>query len=114
MMSASKSVATAGSAPSNAGANGQTATPVAGAVIPAPETSGRWADAELLPCQLSAEVKVERFTVRDLFCLEVNSVLDAGWSQSTDVPLNANSQVIAWAEFEVIGERLAVRLTELY
>ncbi|HEX4074095.1 MAG TPA: FliM/FliN family flagellar motor C-terminal domain-containing protein [Candidatus Acidoferrales bacterium] len=74
----------------------------------------RWADAELLPCQLSAEVDIARFTVRDLFCLDVDSVLDTGWTQSTDVPLKANSHLIGWVEFEVIGERLAVRLTELY
>jgi flagellar motor switch/type III secretory pathway protein FliN len=79
-----------------------------------PQLPTRWADAELLPCQLSAEIGVSRFTVRDLFCLEVDSVLDAGWPQSMDVPLKANSQLIGWVEFEVIGERLAVRLTEIY
>jgi flagellar motor switch/type III secretory pathway protein FliN len=79
-----------------------------------PEISARWADAELLPCQLSAEIDVVRFTVRDLFRLEVDSVLDAGWVQSLDVPLKANSQLVGWVEFEVIGERLAVRLTELF
>jgi flagellar motor switch/type III secretory pathway protein FliN len=81
---------------------------------PKPEAPSRWADAELLPCHLSAEIEVARFTVRDLFCLEVDSVLDAGWVQSMDVPLKANSQLIGWVEFEVIGERLAVRLTEIY
>jgi len=83
-------------------------------VEPKPEISARWADAELLPCHLSAEINVSRFTVRDLFRLEVDSVLDAGWDQSMDVPLKANSQLIGWAEFEVIDERLAVRITELY
>jgi flagellar motor switch/type III secretory pathway protein FliN len=78
------------------------------------EGSIRWADAELLPCRLSAEIDIARFTVRDLFCLEVDSVLDTGWAQSTDVPLKANSHLLGWVEFEVIGERLAVRLTELY
>jgi len=103
-----------------------TASPAAAAVVASrqgaptpkteskPEISARWADAELLPCHLSAEINVSRFTVRDLFRLEVDSVLDAGWNQSTDVPLKANSQLIGWAEFEVIDERLAVRITELY
>lgn len=90
----------------------QGATPAA--AISKPEVPSRWADAESLPCRLSAEIEVSRFTVRDLFCLEVDSVLDAGWVQSLDVPLKANSQLIGWVEFEVIGERLAVRLTELY
>jgi len=103
-----------------------TASPAAAAVVagvqglaptkpdPKPEISARWADAELLPCHLSAEINVSQFTVRDLFRLEVDSVLDAGWNQSMDVPLKANSQLIGWVEFEVIGERLAVRITELY
>jgi flagellar motor switch/type III secretory pathway protein FliN len=93
-------------------AAGQTAA-AAGAASK-PEIAGRWADAELLPCQLNAEIDVSRFTVRDLFCLEVDSVLDSGWAQGMDVPLKANSQLIGWVEFEVIGERLAVRLTEIY
>jgi flagellar motor switch/type III secretory pathway protein FliN len=32
---------------------------------------------------------------------------------SGDVPLWVNGQVIAWCEFEVVHERLGVRLTEL-
>ncbi|HTW23257.1 MAG TPA: FliM/FliN family flagellar motor C-terminal domain-containing protein [Candidatus Baltobacteraceae bacterium] len=79
-----------------------------------PEERSRWADAELLPCTLSAEIEMTHFTVRDLFRLDVDSVLDAGWVQTLDVPLRANRQLIGWAEFEVIDDRLAVRLTELY
>lgn len=79
-----------------------------------PEEPNRWVDAELLPCRLSAEIQLAKFTVRDLFSLEVDSIVDSGWVQNLDVPLKANSQVIGWAEFEVIDERLAVRLTELY
>lgn len=93
-------------------AGGQSAAPVA--ADPKPEISARWADAELLPCHLSAEITVSQFTVRDLFRLEVDSVIDAGWVQSMDVPVKANSQLIGWVEFEVIDERLAVRITELY
>lgn len=78
------------------------------------EERSRWADVEFLPCMLSAEIEMAHFTVRDLFRLEVDSVLNAGWLQNVDVPLKANSQLIGWVEFEVIGERLAVRLTELY
>jgi len=78
------------------------------------EGMARWTDAELLPCRLSAEVEIVKFTVRDLFGLDVDSIVDSGWAQNLDVPLKANSQLIGWAEFEVIGEELAVRLTELY
>jgi flagellar motor switch/type III secretory pathway protein FliN len=30
-----------------------------------------------------------------------------------DVPLRVNGNVIGWSEFEVVGDTLAVRLTEL-
>ena len=90
----------------------QTATPAA--IAANAEERGRWADAEFLPCSLSAEIDMAHFTVRDLFLLEVDSVLNAGWVQTVDVPLKANQQLIGWVEFEVIGERLAVRLTEIY
>lgn len=89
-------------------------TPVASVVPLTEEERGRWADAEFLPCSLSAEIEMNHFTVRDLFRLEVDAVLDSGWVQNVDVPLRANKQLIAWVEFEVIEERLAVRLTELY
>lgn len=101
-------------APAEVAAPAQAAATATAAAAPKPELAGRWADAEQLPCQLSAEIDIARFTVRDLFRLEVDSVIDAGWVQSLDVPLKANSQLIGWVEFEVIGERLAVRLTELF
>lgn len=79
-----------------------------------PREQDIWASAEALSCYVRAEIDVPHFTVRDLFCLEAGAILDAGWLQSSDVPLKANSQLIGWAEFEVIGDELAVRVTELY
>jgi flagellar motor switch/type III secretory pathway protein FliN len=52
------------------------------------------------------------FTVRDLFRLSTGSVIETDWAQSTDVPLFVNKELIGWAEFEVLGEGLAVRVTE--
>ncbi len=81
--------------------------------IPAHAPNEMWEEVAWLPCTLSVELSVSRFTVRDLLQLSVNSVLDARWSKSADVPLRANAELIGWAEFEVVGERLAVRITEL-
>jgi len=33
--------------------------------------------------------------------------------QSTDIPLQVNGMLMAWTEFEVVGERLAARITDL-
>ena len=72
-----------------------------------------WQAMQWLPCDLTLEVPVPHFTVGDLLRLTEKEVLDTRWSQGTEVPLRVNGQLIGWAEFEVIGERLAVRLMEL-
>ena len=81
------------------------------AVEPEPDES-MWKRAEELPCRLSVELKVPVFTVRDLFRLSAGSVIETDWAQSTDVPLFVNKELIGWGEFEVLGEGLAVRVTE--
>jgi hypothetical protein len=44
---------------------------------------------------------------------EVNSVIETRSVHSADVPVRANSELVGWAEFEVVGSRLAIRMTEL-
>ncbi len=41
------------------------------------------------------------------------SVVETAFHQSSDLPLRVNGQLVGWTEFEVVGERLAVRLTDL-
>ena len=66
-----------------------------------------------LPCQLSLEVPVVKFTVGDLLRLGKESIVETAFHSSSDIPLRANGLLIAWTEFEVIGNRLAVRITEM-
>jgi len=66
-----------------------------------------------LPCKLSLEVAVSRFTVGDLLRLSKGSIVETACPYTSDVPLRANGLLIGWTEFEVIGNRLAVRITEL-
>lgn len=54
-----------------------------------------------------------RFTVGDLLRLTRGSIVETGYHQSSDLPLRVNGQLVGWTEFEVVGERLAVRLTDL-
>ena len=72
-----------------------------------------WARAELLPCLLTVEISVPRFTVADLVHLERGRVIATSWTVGQDVPLRVNGELIAWSEFEVVQNHLAVRLTEL-
>ena len=66
-----------------------------------------------LPCTLAVDLPVVRFTVRNLIRLGVGSIVETAYHQSSDLPLRVNGQLVGWTEFEVVGERLAVRLTDL-
>lgn len=85
-------------------------------ITPVPERHAQeyaWEFLYELPCQLSVEVPVPGFCVRDLLRLRRRAIIDTHWSKGTDVPLRVNGQLIGWAEFEVVGDRLAARFTEL-
>jgi flagellar motor switch/type III secretory pathway protein FliN len=66
-----------------------------------------------LPCTLALDLPVVKFTVGDLLSLANGSTVETAYHQSSDLPLRVNGQLVGWTEFEVVGERLAVRLTDL-
>ena len=66
-----------------------------------------------LPCTLALDIPVVKFTVADLLKLTKGSIVETTYHQSSDLPLRVNGQLVGWTEFEVVGERLAVRLTDL-
>jgi len=66
-----------------------------------------------LPCQVSLEIPIVKFTVGDLLRLGNGSIAETACLSTSDIPLRANGLLIAWTEFEVIGNRLALRITEL-
>jgi flagellar motor switch/type III secretory pathway protein FliN len=72
-----------------------------------------WALAQTFPCVLAPEIAVPGFKIRDLLRLEKGTVLSAQWNNTADLPVRVNGELIGWCEFEVVGEKLAVRLTEL-
>lgn len=84
-----------------------------------PQVLDRTADRERfdllpwLPCTLALDIPVVKFTVADLLGLESGSIVETAYHQSSDLPLRVNGQLVGWTEFEVVGERLAVRLTDL-
>jgi flagellar motor switch protein FliN/FliY len=65
-----------------------------------------------LPCALSLEVPIVGFTIGDLLMLAKDSVVESSCHHTSDVPLRVNQLLIGWTEFEVIGDRLAVRITD--
>jgi flagellar motor switch/type III secretory pathway protein FliN len=95
----------------------------AGEALPTPATTqsvgggeeedARWRPVLGLPCELTVELPLPGFMIADLLKLGVGSVIDAHWRVGQDVPLRLNGTLIGWSEFEVVGNHLAVRLTEL-
>ncbi|MGH9466239.1 MAG: FliM/FliN family flagellar motor switch protein [Terriglobales bacterium] len=81
--------------------------------VAAPQPADRWADLQWLPCILEVELSVPHFTVGDVLRMAPQSVVETPWQQNADVPLRANGQLLAWAEFEGVDEKLAVRITRL-
>jgi flagellar motor switch/type III secretory pathway protein FliN len=72
-----------------------------------------WVQVLLLPCSLTVDVPLPGFTVADVLRLKRSSVINSHWRVGTDIPLRLNGELIASGEFEVVGNNLAVRLTEL-
>ncbi|HZQ17830.1 MAG TPA: FliM/FliN family flagellar motor C-terminal domain-containing protein [Terriglobales bacterium] len=73
----------------------------------------RWKQVMGLPCDVAVEIAVPEFTVKNLMGLEIESVVETDWTTTANLPLKVNGELIGWCEFEVLGNRLAVRLTEL-
>jgi flagellar motor switch protein FliN/FliY len=62
---------------------------------------------------MTVEIPMPNFTVGDLVRLTPGRIIASRWTVGQDVPLRINGELIAWSEFEVVQNRLAVRLTEL-
>ncbi|MGB6744441.1 MAG: FliM/FliN family flagellar motor C-terminal domain-containing protein [Terracidiphilus sp.] len=82
------------------------------APVEAPSTTDLLDTMPWLPCTLSLEVPVVRFTIGDLLALTKGSIVETACHHTSDVPLRVNQLLIGWTEFDVIGDRLAVRITE--
>jgi flagellar motor switch protein FliN/FliY len=66
-----------------------------------------------LPMQLDVTIPISSFRVRDLLTLDRGSVLASQWPHTDDVPVWCGGSQLVWSEFEVIDDKLAVRVTRL-
>jgi flagellar motor switch protein FliM len=66
-----------------------------------------------LPMQLDVMVKVRSFRVQDILALEKGTVVETVHEHTQDVPLHCGGVLLMWAEFEMVGQNLAVRITRL-
>jgi flagellar motor switch/type III secretory pathway protein FliN len=79
---------------------------------PAPQRKDLLDSMPWLPCTLTLEVPVVHFTIADLLALKEGSIVETACHHTSDVPVRVNQLLIGWTEFEVVGDRLAVRITE--
>lgn len=85
----------------------------AGVPQPPAKTADRIPQMVLLPLTLTVEIPIVGFTLRGLLHLAKGATLESACDQKSDVPLRVNHTLIGWAEFEVTGDRLAVRITDI-
>ena len=64
-----------------------------------------------LPCTLVLEVEVIDFNVGSLMRLEPGTILRTAAQHNEDLTLKVNGQLVGVGEFDVVGDRLAIRLT---
>ena len=76
-------------------------------------SDAEWREIEEVRCRLTAELSVNGFTVRDLLLLQKGSVVNSRQSTRARITVRANGSAIALAEFEVLDNRLGVRLAEI-
>ena len=77
------------------------------------EHHAQWPLLSRIPMCLTAGIKLPRFKVRDLLALKVASVVETPSTSGSDVPLHCGLVQLGWAEFEVVEQRLSVRITRL-
>jgi len=66
-----------------------------------------------LPVEIDVAVPIRKFRVRNLLALAKGEVIRTQWVEGDDMPLAARGTQLAWAEFEVVDQQLAVRITRL-
>jgi len=80
---------------------------------PGAEAEPRDTRLDRLPMELHVMVRVERMRVEDLLALERGRVLMTVHEHSQDVPVHCGGALLMWGEFEVVEQKLAVRVTRL-
>ena len=66
-----------------------------------------------LPLQLDVMVPIPSFRIENLLALEKGIVIESHWHHADDIPVWCGGAQLAWAEFEVVEKKLAVRVTRI-
>jgi flagellar motor switch protein FliM len=77
------------------------------------EAHPHWDTLAGLRVTMRAGVTMDRFRVRDLLELKVGQVFESASPSTEDVPVRVGQMQLGWSEFEVLEQRMALRLTRL-
>lgn len=72
-----------------------------------------WAGYLHVSASIAVDAAIVGLTVRELFRLEKGSIVATAQAVESNVPMHAGGALIGWGEFQVVGDRLAVRVAEL-
>ncbi len=72
-----------------------------------------WPMISTLAVKLEANIPVRGFHVRDLLALKSGQTIESAWPVTEDVPLKVGQVQLCWCEFEVVNQRMALRMTRL-
>ncbi len=72
-----------------------------------------WATLKQLQVTIRAGVELYQFRVRDLLALKAGQVFESMSPATEDVPVKIGEVHLGWSEFEVLEQKMALRLTRL-
>jgi flagellar motor switch/type III secretory pathway protein FliN len=72
-----------------------------------------WTTLEHLEVKIQVGVGLKQFRVRDLLALKTGQVFESYSPAVEGVPVRIGALQLGWSEFEVLDQRLALRLTRL-
>jgi flagellar motor switch/type III secretory pathway protein FliN len=72
-----------------------------------------WETLAQLRVTIRAGIALNRFSVRDLLALNEGQVFESLSSSTEDVPVRVGQTQLGWSEFEVLQQRMSLRLTRL-
>lgn len=78
-----------------------------------PLSSDPWSGFLHVSTTVALDAAVVGLTVRELFRLEKGSIVATAQPVESNAPLTAGGSLIGWGEFQVVGEKLAIRVAEL-
>jgi flagellar motor switch/type III secretory pathway protein FliN len=77
------------------------------------EEHSSWETLSQLRMTIRAGVALKHFRVRDLLTLKEGQIFESRSPSTEDVPVEIGGTQLGWSEFEVLQQRMALRLTRL-